>query len=232
MKSTISAIAIAALAGTAWGQTTFTITANEAQTIQSGGPRDGGNDPFFHNAQGSSSGSFASYAASDYSTAGSGFTASDDLDSITFSIFQDNAFFTTNGPLNFYVASASNSMFSLSYQGDNVAANPGGLQNVQLVGSGQFIELAGNQLNEYVFNFDVADDSALELFIENALLNGDELRWVIAAGNSSTSATFAGIGNFDAPAPRLSFEYSLIPAPGAVAALGMGGLVATRRRRA
>lgn len=235
MKTTIAIAALVAAAGAAGAQT-FSSTAFDSQTIQSGGPRDGGAVPYFHNVEGSSNGSFASHGASDYGMGGSGFSASDDLDSLSFSIGQSNAGFTTNGTLNFWVASASNSMFDLSYNGDNPNAAGSGYQDLAFVGTGTFIEVADGFVDVFTFDFDsvALDGSAAENMIEAALLSGDSLRWVITAGDPSTAATWGGIGNFDVdnPAlPQLSGEYSAVPAPASAALLGLGGFVAARRRR-
>ncbi|MEO0512782.1 MAG: hypothetical protein AAF108_07790 [Planctomycetota bacterium] len=226
---TMTTIALSMFAGVASGQT-FSASATGTQSILSDGPRAGGNTPFFHNAQGSSNGDFAGYAASDYNLGGTGFQAGFDLDSLQFDVQQANAFFTSSGALNFYVASASNSFFDLTYAGDDVLANPGGLEDVAFVGSGLFIETATGSQDTFVFDFDGAlDDSDAENLIEAALLNGDSLRWVIAAATPGTSATYGGLDNFDADAPVLSGAFS-IPAPGSVALLGLAGIAARRRR--
>src|SRR5215469_9871776 len=95
-----AAIGIACLATEALADTI--ILASNNATIEPGGPRAGTNGKVFFNMEGSSNGSFASFGVIDFQvpngvTFGPGGT-------LSLSLTQDNAAFTANGSLAFYVS--------------------------------------------------------------------------------------------------------------------------------
>lgn len=205
----------------------FSVVTNETQWVTMDGPSSSEQ----HYAEGDLNAErFRSFAASDYDLSGvSGFNAGYDLDTLQFDIQQSLRFFSVDGDVNFYVASASNDMSELGYAGDDVLANPGGLIDVAFVGSSQFVQQSTGFQDSFSFDFDGAlDDSDAERLIEAALVNGDELRWVISA-EDATIATWGGIGDTNTTIdPTISGTFS-IPAP-STAVLFAFGVAAVRRR--
>jgi|SRR6516225_10574368 hypothetical protein len=95
-----TAIAILCLATEALADTI--ISASNNATIQTGGPRAGTNGKIFFNIEGSSNGSFSDFGVVDFQTP-SGVTFGPGQE-LSLALTQDNAAFTANGSLAFYVS--------------------------------------------------------------------------------------------------------------------------------
>lgn len=172
-----------------------THTAVSNATIQSGG--DSG-QPWFHNAQ--VPGGFESYAVSSFS-----FTASDfglgmvsGLQSAEISYMQSNAFFTSEGPLEFFV-SFDPTVGGGDYSGLAHNGVGSGLDDTQFsdspsaqsLGTGTFTETATGDVDSYVLSFSGGTETALV----NAINAGTPFSILLSAPSGSTAATYAGIEN-------------------------------------
>src|SRR6516162_764510 len=82
----------------------FSTPAFDNGTIQSTGPRPGTNGKDFFNTEGLANSPFDSYSVADFDSTqlGINFTVGQ-INTVTISLFQANAAFTTNGAINFYL---------------------------------------------------------------------------------------------------------------------------------
>ena len=203
-------------------------------TIRPDGPRqfDGALSQLFFNVQGSSGGNFASFGALRYD----GAAIVSDLDaqlgtgnwvieSISLSLTQSNAGFTTNGLVDVLWA-ADDSVDITSPAGVTFPSFTGQFGTESALASYNFIEVADGFV-------DVIDLSGAGLAdLAGDILSGDLVTLLLTPGDASVAATWAGNdGNFDGPGPILTVNAVKIPAPGPAALFGLAGLAAARRRR-
>lgn len=96
---------------------------------------------------------------------------------------------------------------------------------------------SGKSYNELSGSDNVSDDTTAndDLALFTAAFNGETISLPVGAVGSSSGS---GAGNllllfntFAGADVKVTYEYEAIPAPGAIALLGLGGLVAGRRRR-
>lgn len=198
------------------------IEAFDNATVQPGGPRSGGGGKAFFNIEGTDNGNFASYGVADFDFSALGAADFISVDSLTISLVQSNAGFTTDGPVNFYLASD----FGTSIQpgeglffddtlpdGEGVGSQLGTLLSL---GSGNFAQTASGDVDEYQFALSgAAADTVLDQF--NTL---GRFRLVITPGDAAVAATWAGFSNADFAGPTLSLSgATAIPEPASVAFL-------------
>jgi len=192
--------------------TQLSVSAFDNATVQPGGPRSGSNGKIFFNIQGSANGGFASFGVTDFdlSTLAPGFTVGNILDSASLSLVESNAFFTANGGYSVYFTEAVDESIQpgspLNYQGGNgVSSVDPLLTNLSFLGSFNFVENGDGSVD----TVDLTLSAPAEAYIIEQLNDADTddtLRLVLVPDEPSVSATYAGQGNFDGPAPTFVFD--------------------------
>ncbi len=211
------------LAAPAWGQTVTATTVGEVLT----GEVD--DDLRFANAQGSANNNFAAYIALEFPT--TDFAGLTEVPVIEVSLFQADAFFSTTGEIGLWLTEDNTtdiapitSALRADPSVSPTAIAAGDLAPLTLLGT-----LLYDEANDDGFanTFSVTPDEAVESYILGQIDAGQPVRFVVAANEETTSATFAGIANDSISAPTLT-----IPEPTAAAALlGLGAAVLGGRGR-
>lgn len=247
-KFTFGAIALFAVAGTAFGSTTASTFANGWASVRSSGPVTGTSGERFLNIQGSGAGTFASYAAVRWDI--SGIRAQFDsaygvnnwqVTGIGLDLWASNAAFTAPGDVAVYFspdnttnltpgAADPSLSFDSSYGfGGNSGTTgvDGGYDRGSLVATFNF-PFTGSGNNGLLpqiplaLNADIVDD----------ILSDNNLSIVMEALSANVAATLKGSSFNNLEPPRIVITAEIIPAPGAAGLFGIAGLVAARRRRA
>jgi len=226
-----TAIGIACLATEALADTI--ILASNNATIEPGGPRAGTNGKIFFNMEGSSNGSFASFGVVDFQTpTGVTFGPGQEL---TLALTQDNAAFTANGSLAFYVSTDTSTNIDpgTSPLAFDTASLPTGLgtqlDTKYLLGTGTFTEVANGHTDLFTFTPTGAALSYLTTEIDSA----GTIRLIVAPDDANVSATYAGFSNTSVTGPELTISSpATVPEPSTMA-LQAGLLIAVvyARRR-
>jgi hypothetical protein len=209
------------------------IHASDNATIQPGGPRTGTNGKVFFNAEGSSNNTFASFGVADFQTpAGVTFAAGETL---SLTLTQSNASFTHNGGLLFYLSSDTTTSLQpgtspLSF---NASALPAGLGSqlatTYLLGTGIFTEVADGHAD--VFSF--TPTGAALAYLTTEIDTAGVIRLIMAPGDGTVSATYAGFSNTtpSTPGPELTLSGVGIPEPSTLVLGAVGLLVVVQRRK-
>ena len=235
-------LAVAAPAA-ALAQQDVDLTADFSAEVLLDGVRefDGGVSTAFFNVQGDDD-EFARFAVADFTAPDLGADVTDVSD-FTLSLTQDNAGFSANGSLAFFLTDASTEInvdsplnfvssgdaddpnISVQVLGDQFGGGP-----LFAAGLGQF-DVAGDEMTQAI-DFNLSGPA--QQFVIDTLNNGGTLRVIGTPGDGDVQATFSGAGSLlDPPMPPvLSFDATLVPEPAAAGLLGVAGLVALRRRRA
>lgn len=235
MRTTL--FAIVALAGSAGAQITLETEAFVNATVQPSGPRTGSSGTRFFNIEGSDNGSFASYGATRFDIAGikaqfdAAYGAGNwQVDAVDLKLTQSNASFTRDGAVEVYFS--SNDSVSLANDGSSPVRWDGANLPSGLDGNFQQVELlAGYNFVEVSTGFVEVRSLSLGAAFLNDILTDSTVTMVLTPNDAPVAATYAGITNSTYAGPTLSITASLIPAPGAAALAGFGGLLAARRRR-
>jgi hypothetical protein len=184
----------------------FSTFAFDNATVQPGGPRMGDFGKIFMNIEGVDNGNFASFAAADFdtSTLGIDFTV-DTVTTVTVTLSQDNAAFTADGAINFYIT--EDPFTSIQPEDDAVFFDAtdseglnGQLQPIHFLGSGNFTEGANGTVD--VFSYDLDSDTAA--YVAGVLNNQGTLRLVITPVDTGVAATYAGFSDANYPGPMIT----------------------------
>jgi hypothetical protein len=188
----------------------YSTAAFDNGTIQSTGPRQGDFGKIFFNIEGLANSPFDSYGVADFDSTqlGINFTVSNIL-TVTVALTQDNAAFTTNGSINFYIS--GDTVTSIQPADDVVffdESDPEGL-NGQLsptyyLGTGTFTEIANGTEDDFTFALDPTSD--VYAYLINQINNGGVVRLVITPNDPDVSATYAGFSNVDYNGPVLTVD--------------------------
>ncbi len=217
----------------------FSVLATNNATVQPGGLRNTPNGLRFFNVEGSANNTFASFGVIDFQAPANTNVAS--ISSLTLRLTQDNAGFTRNGGLRFFltqdtttndVPGASGSTnTALTFQ---AASSPNGIGN-QLspnfaLGTGIFTQgttgtNGSGTVDTFTFNF--AATSALATYLRNQINTRGDIRIIVAPDDANVAATYAGATNSSNPGPILS----AVPEPTSYILLAIGGLVGLIARR-
>lgn len=207
-------------------------------TVQTGGIRAATNGSRFFNIQGPGS-SFSSWGALRFDMTelyafldgqvGGGVTGWS-ITGVTMSLTQSNSSFSAAGTLEaFHSLDDSTDIdpyTAAGTLGNGTGVYAGELGATSFAGGFLWSPVSSGTVDTFdVSSFDVLNDinDTLDSFLTFVLSSPDPSAAITLKGQDSP---FAG-----ANAPYLSVSYTLIPTPGAAALLGIGGLVAVRRRR-
>jgi hypothetical protein len=175
----------------------FSALAFDNATVEPDGPRGGANGKNFFNMEGVSNGTFASFGVADFdtSTMGIGFTVGG-VFNLTVILSQDNAAFTTDGAINFYITEDTTTSIqpaddAVFFDANDPEGLNGQLQPIHFLGSGTFTE--GNNGTVDVFSF--TPDQATAAYVSGVLNNQGILRLVITPADPTVSATYAGFSD-------------------------------------
>ncbi|MBB5353161.1 hypothetical protein HNR46_003415 [Haloferula luteola] len=233
MKTCVLILSVSGLALSSLQAATVAVEAFDNATVQPGGPRSGSSGDAFFNVEGSANGSFASYGVADFAPGPLGTVT--DITSMTLSLSQSNAGFTTDGGLNLYLdtsvslSSIEPGSSPLAYDGSDPGTatdvSDGDLTLISL-GTVTFTETASGDVD--VFNLTLSPTAEAEIL---ARLNASEtIRVVIGTGDSTVAATYAGFSNSSFAGPTLTIEYVPEPSSGLLVMGGLSGLGLLRRR--
>jgi hypothetical protein len=242
MRSILSVVVLSCAASTSLAGLAFSNA-----TVQPSGPRTGANGLNFFNLEGSANNTFASFGVVRFNLTAD--KANFDtlygpgnwtITGATLSLTESNAAFSHAGGVSVYyspddttdITNGSPVTSPLRY---NAAFLPGG--NSQ--GSDGLLREAA-PLASYIFpttgniNTGQVDSYALALspgLLANLSAGGDAIVTLVLEDQDPTvAATYAGFSNATLAGPTLTI--TAVPAPGAIALLGLGTVVAARRRRA
>lgn len=210
-------------------------------TIESGG--DSGS-PWFHNAQ--VPGGFESYAISSFSftAADFGFAAVTGISDVEISYMQNNAFFTSDGPVELFV-SFDTTVGGGDYSGLAHNSTGAGINDSEFsdapstksLGTATFTETATGDVDTYTLSF----GGALETELIGAINSGSAFSILLTAPSGSTAATYAGIennsfainGGTEPDSKLTNLAITAVPEPGAYALLAglLGASITLIRRR-
>jgi hypothetical protein len=207
--------------------------ANNA-TVQPGGPRPGLNGKQFFNMEGSGNGTFASFGVIDFQAN----PMNAQVTSLTLVLTQANAAFTHNGGLVFFLSMDTATNIEpvtspLIYSAGDI---PTGLDTqldpIFLLGAASFAQVSDGTGDAFSFS----PSAAILSYLDGQIAAGGRIRLVVAPGDSTVAATYAGFSNAEFSSPELTLV-TPAPEPGtlgvaSVALLAIAaGLVRTRRRR-
>ncbi|MAY75953.1 MAG: hypothetical protein CMJ31_14785 [Phycisphaerae bacterium] len=233
---TISSIALAVFAGAATAgsvDVTVNANANGSAEIRPAGVREfsGAVSTAFWNVEPGSEGQFATIAVMQFNAAAVANAAAmnglNAVENVTFSLFQDPAGFTSpTAQIDFYYGANDLPMTLGGLTGVNFSNALTQFGAQQIVSDYQFVQ-GGAGTNDIIdlFGQGLAGQAAFEA----DLLAGGTI--TILAVSDFGNASWGGAENIRGFADP-SLTVSLVPAPAGAAVLGLGGLVATRRRRA
>ncbi len=236
MKMQLTTALALALIGTYANADVMSSEAVDNSTVQPGGVRGETSNSNFFNIEGDGNGTFASFGVVDFD--GSQFFTPgsvSNITSISLSMTQANAGFSTDGPVSIYWTDATAAGLidsgDIEYQaGSNGMASVDPLfTGLTLLGSGTYVVGTSGDVDMFTLT-----PGAAEADLIAALNAGSTIRLVITPDADDTAATYAGFSNSSADGPTLTIDSdgTAVPEPGSLALLGLGGLLIARRRRA
>jgi hypothetical protein len=188
-------------------------------------------DVRFANAQGADD-DFVSYIVMEFDSAGLAGTSS--IPSLRFSLTQANAGFTTDGGIEFFLTQDTTtditpgvSALRATPDSKPTGIAPGDLAPLTSLGTANFVETATGDVDVFTF----AIDDAVETYLLGQIASSGPLRFLVAASEEITTATYAGTGGGSPgtlPVPMLE----VVPEPGSATLLilAASGLLMRRRR--
>jgi hypothetical protein len=185
------------------------LPASNNATVQPGGPRPGVNGKQFFNMEGPANGTFASFGVVDFQSS----PMSLQVTSLALALTQANAAFTHNGALFFYISTdtATNIEPGISSLIYSVADIPTGLDNqlspIFPLGTGSFTQVSDGTMD--IFSF--SPSAAVASYLTSQISTGGRIRVVIAPGDPTVAATYAGFSNTEFAGPELTLA---APEPG------------------
>ena len=205
------ALTLGAVSAPALRADDFTASAFDNATVWPTGPRPGDFGKAFFNIEGPSNGDFASFGVADFdsTTLGIDFTVGD-ISGVTVTLTQDNAAFTTDGVINFYITEDNVTSIQpddspLQYDPTNPPEGLGSqLQPLHFLGSGPFTEGPNGTVDTFPFT----PDPDTVAYLASVINNGGVIRLVITANTSTVSATYAGFSDINWPGPMLTVTAS------------------------
>ena len=197
------ALALAALFGARLRADVYTNKAYDNGTIFPVGPRLPPNGRNYFNTEGTNNGNFATFSVADF--ASTHFRDANDqpigqisqINSISLVLTQDNAAFTTDGQINFYVTrqlitSIDADPVFVETIFDTNDVNGEGLNGqfapLTQVGTGQFTQVQSGQVDTYTLTLDTDTQNYLISVINNL----SDFRIIITPADPNVSATYAG----------------------------------------
>jgi len=178
-------------------------------TVQPSGPRPGVNGKQFFNMESLGQGTFASFGVVDFQSS----PMSLQVTSLALALTQANAAFTHNGALTFYLSTdtATNIEPGISSLIYSVADIPTGLDNqlspIFPLGTGSFTQVSDGTMD--IFSFSLS--AAVASYLTSQISTGGRIRVVIAPGDPTVAATYAGFSNTEFAGPELTLA---APEPG------------------
>jgi hypothetical protein len=199
------ALAVLGLAAQGIRADDFSAPATDNATVQPTGPRMGQNGKDYLNVEGVMNGNFASFGVIDFDSSALGLNGVTDLQSVTISLTQDNASFTHDGPVNFYITEDTTTsiqpddMAILFDTNDSEGLN-GQLSPIHLLGAGNFMQTNSGDLDQFRF----ALDTDTKAYLIGQINTGGTIRVVITPTDPATAATYAGFSSPDYTGPVIT----------------------------
>jgi hypothetical protein len=203
--------AVAVAPSLAAAQVAIDVEASDNATVQPAGPRSGGGGKAFFNVEGSTNGTFASFGVVDFVVP----STCTDLSGLSLALTQDNAGFTTDGPVSVYLTDATGVDIqpgsSITYQAgsDGVASVDPAFTNLTLLGSFNFVE--GSTGDVDLVDLTAGVSPAVETALLAAINGGTNIRLVLTPDAATTAATYAGSTNSNREGPTLSVAGACAP---------------------
>ncbi len=240
-KMTTAVLLMAALVSTPMIAQADMVLASNNATVQPGGPRAGGSGKNFFNVEGSANGNFASYGVVDFQFVAPGSPLAG-ISSMSIALTESNAAFTTPGAVLFYLdissplvdiePGTSPLFYDGTGPGTGTDVSEGDLTLLEL-GGGPFT-FTGDDVDTNgtvnLYNFSLS--SQAETAVLDRFNNGNTIRLVVAPGDDTVAATWAGFSNTTFAGPTLTI--TAVPEPSSMALLGViaGGFFLRRRLKA
>ncbi len=222
----ITFLALSGLAAPA-GAAFETVNAVDNATIQATGPRTGGSGRAFLNFEGSNNNNFASFGVVDFTTTAPSPAAST-ISSIVLTLTESNAQFSAAGRLEFFVAADTTTLIDagtspLKYNASSLPTGLNGQLSPIFLGNGTYTKIATGTKD--TFTFTPTGSAATTLLNE---FNAGKIRLIVAPGDATVAATYAGFTNTNTatPGPSLTVNFGAngVPEPAGVVLMGMGAL--------
>jgi hypothetical protein len=184
-------------------------------TVQPTGPRPGSSGKAFLNVEGRDvpmSDMFASYGVLDFDASDLGLGTVTEVNSVTVTLQQSLASFTSRGRMRFFVTEDNTTDIEpgtspLFFDNTDVYGLANQLQPIYALSTGEFSPVRSSWIETYTFN--IASGSALETYLKNQINAGNIIRVVVCPENSEIDAelvtgTYGGYTNTLGYVPKLS----------------------------
>jgi hypothetical protein len=211
----VFALAVLALSESGLRADVFTSKAYDNGTIWPVGPRNAPNGRNFFDIEGMMNGNFAAFGVADFlsthfrNASGQPIGQISQINSISLVLTQDNAAFTTDGQLNFYVTQQmitsidADPTFPTLVETTFDVSDPNGeglngqFAPVVMVGTGAFMQVQSGQVDTFTLTLDANTQNYL-ISVINSL---SAFRIIITPADPNVSATYAGFTdpNFAGP---------------------------------
>lgn len=234
----MKALAAAVLSVAALSAHAASVEAFQNATVQPNGVRSGNNGINFLNVEGGDYGNFASYGVARFDIASlkSQFDAQYGVngwavDSVSLSLTQSNAAFTTDGAVDVYFT--GNDAISIVSPSSLQYPFAGDFADAQKVLSYNFAQISTGTLETYsLFSSAVSNNAGAQALLAD-ILSDTRVTLALVDGDSSVAATYAGYNNNTYAGPTLTIEVSAVPEADGwamlIAGLGLLSLVVRRK---